>query len=212
MEDVLDVYQRPYDARCPQVCLDEMACVLRSTPRGEISPQPGRPRRVDYEYERHGTCALFLAIEPLTGKRRVWARARRTLCDFAEVLRDLVDEVYPDAQRIVLVVDNLNIHHAAALYERFEPAEARRIAAKIEWHYTPEHGSWLNIAECELSVLKRQCLKLGTADLETLRQNLAHWEERRNQQQVTIDWRFTTADARIKLKRLYPVVKEQELG
>ena len=211
MEDVLDVYQQPYDARRPQVCLDEIAKVLHSTPRGEISARPGRPRRVDYEYERHGTCALFLAIEPLTGKRRVWARSRRTMCDFAEVLRDLVDEVYPDAQRIVLVVDNLNIHHAAALYERFEPAEARRIATKIEWHYTPEHGSWLNIAECELSVLKRQCLKARMPDLETVRRKLSNWEKHRNHQHVTIDWRFTAADARIKLKRLYPVVKEQEL-
>jgi transposase len=210
MEDVLDVYQQSYDARRPQVCLDEIAKTLRSTPRGEISAQPGTRRRVDYEYQRHGTCALFLAVEPLKGKRRVWARSRRTMCDFAEVLRDLVDETYPDAERIVLVVDNLNTHHAAALYERFDPAEARRIAAKIEWHYTPEHASWLNIAECELSVLKRQCLKARLPDLETVRREVAAWENRRNHQQVTIDWRFTTADARIKLKRLYPVVNEQE--
>ncbi len=210
MEDVLEVYQRPYDARRPQVCLDEIAKVLHSTPRGDIPMQPGKPRREDYEYQRHGTCALFLAIEPLTGKRRAWARARRTMHDFAEVLRDLVDEMYPDAEQIVLVVDNLNIHHAAALYEHFEPAEARRIAAKIAWHYTPEHGSWLNIAECELSVLKRQCLKARMPDLETVTREVAAWEKRRNQAQVTIDWRFTTADARIKLKRLYPVVKEQE--
>lgn len=210
MEDVLDVYQRSYDARCPQVCLDEIAKTLRSTPRGELLARPGRPRRVDYEYRRHGTCALFLAVEPLTGQRRVWARARRTMCDFAEVLRDLVDEVYPDAERIVLVVDNLNTHHAAALYERFEPAKARRIAAKIEWHYTPEHGSWLNIAECELSVLKRQCLRARMTDLETVTRAVAAWQKRRNHQQVTIDWRFTAADARIKLKRLYPVVNEQK--
>jgi len=210
MEDVLDVYQQPYDARRPQVCLDEVAKTLRSIPRGEIPTEPGKPRRVDYEYQRHGACALFLAIEPLTGQRRVWARARRTMGDCAEVLRDLVDEVYPDAERIVLVVDNLNTHHAAALYERFEPAEARRIAAKIEWHYTPEHGSWLNIAECELSVLKRQCLKARMPDLETVRRAASAWEKRRNHQRITIDWRFTAAEARIKLKRLYPVVKEQE--
>lgn len=212
MEDVLDVYQQPYDVHRPQVCLDEIAKALHSTPRGELSAQPGIPRRVDYEYERHGTCALFLAIEPLTGKRRVWARSRRTLCDFAEVLRDLVDEMYPDAERIVLVVDNLNTHHAAALYERFEPTEAHRIAAKIEWHYTPEHGSWLNIAECELSVLKRQCLKAQMPSLEEVTRQATAWEKRRTHKQVTINWRFTTADARIKLKRLYPVVKEQELA
>ena len=140
MEDVLDVYQRPYDPRCPQVCLDEIAKTLRSTSRGEVPARTGRPRRVDYEYRRQGMCALFLAVESLTGQRRVWVRAPRTMCDFAEVLRDLVDEVYPDAERIVLVVDSLNTHHAAALYERFEPAEARRIAAKIEWHYRPEDG------------------------------------------------------------------------
>jgi transposase len=210
MEDVLAVYQQPYAPRRPQVCLDEIAKTLRSTPRGEIPLQPGQPRREDYEYRRHGTCALFLAVEPLTGQRRVWVRARRTKNDFAEVVRELVDEMYPDAERIVLVTDNLNIHHAAALYERFDPAEARRLAAKIEWHYTPEHGSWLNIAECELSVLKRQCLKARMPDLETVRQAVAAWEQRRNEQRVTIDWRFTTAAARIKLKRLYPVVKVQE--
>ena len=209
MEDVLDVYQQPYDARRPQVCLDEIAKVLHSTPHGEIPMQPGKPRREDYEYQRHGTCALFLAVEPLTGKRRVWVHSRRTLRDFAEVLRDLVDGMYPDAEQIVLVVDNLNIHHAAALYERFEPAEAHRIAAKIVWHYTPEHGSWLNIAECDLSVLKRQCLKARMPDIATVTQEVTAWEERRNRAHVTIDWRFTTDDARIKLKRLYPVVKEQ---
>jgi transposase len=210
MEDVLGVYRQPYDPRRPQVCLDEIAKTLRSTPRGEIPAQPGASRREDYEYQRHGTCALFLAVEPLTGKRRVWVRARRTLRDFACVLRELVDEMYPDAERIVLVVDNLNTHHAAALYEQFEPAEARRIAAKIEWHYTPEHGSWLNIAECELSVLKRQCLKARMPDLDTVNREVAAWQQRRNREQVTIDWRFTAADARIKLKRLYPVVKEQK--
>jgi len=209
MEDVLDVYQQPYDARRPQVCLDEIAKTLHSTPRGAIPAQPGKPRREDYEYQRHGTCALFLAVEPLTGQRRVWVRSRRTMCDFAGVLRELVDDMYPDAERIVLVVDNLNTHHAAALYERFEPAEAHRIASKLEWHYTPEHGSWLNIAECELSVLKRQCLKARMPDLETVTREVAAWEQRRNHEPVTIDWRFTAADARIKLKRLYPVVKVQ---
>jgi hypothetical protein len=210
MEDVLSVYHRPYDAERPQVCLDEISKALHSTPRGQLSMRPGQPRREDYEYQRHGTCALFLAVEPLSGFRRVWVRERRTKLDFAEVLRDLVDGVYPDAERIVLVVDNLNVHHPACLYERFAPAEARRIASKIEWHYTPEHGSWLNIAECELSVLKRQCLKGRVPTLEAVEQKASAWQDRRNEAQVTIDWRFTTDDARIKLKRLYPIVKVQE--
>lgn len=210
MEDVLDVYQRPYDPKRPQVCLDEISKTLRSTPRGQLPPKPGQPRREDYEYKRHGTCALFLAVEPLRGFRRAWVGPRRTLLDMAEVLRDLADVVYPDAERIVLVTDNLNIHTLACLYERFEPAEARRIATRFEWHFTPEHASWLNIAECELSVLKRQALKGRLADIETVTQQVAAWEQRRNQMEATIDWRFTTEDARIKLKRLYPIVKEQE--
>jgi len=210
MEDVLTVYQQPQDPRRPQVCLDEISKTLRATPRGEIPPQPGRVRREDYEYARHGTCALFLAVEPLAGQRHVWVRERRTKLDFAEVLRDLVDEVYPDAEQIVLVVDILNKHQPACLYERFAPAEARRIAAKIAWHYTPEHGSWLNIAECELSVLKRQCLKARMPDIETVTTKVAAWEKHRNTTPATIDWRFTTDDARIKLKRLYPVVNVQD--
>jgi len=210
MEDVLSVYQQPYDPKRPQVCLDEISKALHSTPRGQLSMRPGQPKRQDYEYQRHGTCALFLAVEPLSGFRRVWVRERRTNLDFAEVLRELVDGAYPEAERIVLVVDNLNIHHPACLYERFDPAEARRIASKIEWHYTPEHGSWLNIAECELSVLKRQCLKGRAPTIDAVDQKVAAWQERRNQAQVTIDWRFTTDDARIKLKRLYPIVKVQE--
>ena len=141
MEDVLAVYRRSYDPLRPQVCLDETSKCLRSTPRGEIPPQEGRVRREDYEYARHGTCSLFLAVEPLTGKRYVWVRERRTKLDFAEVLRALVDDVYPDAEQIVLVVDNLNTHHPACLYERLAPVEACRMAEKIEWHYTPEHGS-----------------------------------------------------------------------
>jgi hypothetical protein len=210
MEDVLSVYQRPYDPQRPQVCLDEISKTLRSTPRGELPLEPGRPKREDYEYQRHGTCALFLAVEPLSGFRRVWVRTRRTKLDFAEVLRDLVDVVYPDVEQIVLVVDNLNIHHPACLYERFDPAEARRIASRIEWHYTPEHGSWLNIAECELSVLKRQCLKRRLPTIEAVEQQALAWQERRNQAQVAVDWRFTTDDARIRLKRLCPIVEVQE--
>lgn len=209
MEDVLSVYQRPYNPRRPQVCLDEIQKALRSTPRGTIGLQPGQVEREDYEYQRHGKCALFLAVEPLAGRRHTWVRARRTKLDCAEVLRDLVDVVYPEAEKVILVVDNLNIHHPASLYERFDPAEARRIAERIEWHYTPEHASWLNIAEIELSVLKRQCLKGRLADMDTVIQKVQAWEQRRNQTQVTIDWRFTTDDARIKLKRLYPIINVQ---
>lgn len=209
MEDVLAVYQRPYDCKRPVVCLDETSKVLRSTPRGTIPMQTGESVRQDYEYERHGTANLFLSIEPLRGQRHVRVRESRTAHDFAAVLRTLVDEDYPQADTIVLVVDNLNTHHPGALYEHFSPAEARRIAAKLEWHYTPEHGSWLNVAECELAVLTRQCLKRRIPDMNTLTNEVSAWFQRRNQANVTVDWQFTTDDARIKLKRLYPVLKEQ---
>lgn len=210
MEDVLTVYQQPYDPQRPQVCVDEIQKTLRSTPYGMLPLAPRQPQRVDYEYERHGHCALFLAVEPLAGFRKVWVQERRTLRDFAEVLRDLADVVYPNAQVIVLVTDNLNIHDPACLYERFAPAEARRLAQRFEWHYTPEHASWLNVAECELSVLKRQCLQGRLPDIATVRHKVTAWQADRNQRQTTIDWRFTTEDARIKLKRLYPVVKVQD--
>lgn len=208
MEDVLAVYQRPYDPKRPVVCLDELSKVLRSTPRGKIAMQPGESLRQDYEYERHGVADLFLSVEPLRGQRQVRVRDRRTAHDFAEVVRAIVDEDYPDAEVIVLVIDNLNTHGPAALYEHFPPDEARRIAAKIEWHFTPEHGSWLNVAECELSVLSRQCLKRRIPDQETLTNEVTAWTKRRNATNVTIDWQFTANDARIKLKRLYPVMKE----
>jgi hypothetical protein len=209
MEDILAVYQRPYDPKRPVVCLDELSKVLRSTPRGEIAMQAGESRRQDYEYERHGVANLFLSVEPLRGRRRVRVRDRRTAHDFAEVARAIVDEDYPDAEVIIFVVDNLNTHGPAALYEHFPPQEARRIAEKIEWHFTPEHGSWLNVAECDLSVLSRQCLNRRIPDKETLIKEVTAWTNRRNEATVTIDWQFTASDARIKLKRLYPVVKEQ---
>lgn len=209
MEDVLAVYQRAYDCKRPVVCLDETSKVLRSTPRGTIPMQTGESVRQDYEYERHGTANLFLSIEPLRGQRHVRVRESRTAHDFAAVLRTLVDKDYPQADTIVLVVDNLNTHHPGALYEHFSPAEARRIAAKLEWHYTPEHGSWLNVAECELAVLTRQCLKRRIPDMNTLTNEVTAWSQRRNRANVTVDWQFTTDDARIKLKRLYPVLKEQ---
>lgn len=209
MEAVLDVYQRPYNPARPQVCLDEARQELHSTPKGTRPIQPGRPVRQDYEYKRHGTASLFVWVEPLTGRRKVRVSARQTGLDFAEHLRLLVDEDYPEAEQIVLVVDNLKAHSPACLYERFAPEEARRIARKLEWPYTPEHGSWLNVAECELSVLARQCLSRRLPDIDMLIREVTAWEHKRNQAQVTIDWRFTTADARIKFKRLYPVLKEQ---
>jgi hypothetical protein len=210
MEDVLAVYARPYDPKRPVVCLDEASKELHGTPRGQLPLRPGQPLRQDYEYERHGVANLFLRLEPLTGRRKVRVTDRRTALDFADQLRALVDDDYPDAEVIVLVVDNLNTHGPACLYQRFEPAAARRIAAKIEWHYTPEHGSWLNVAECELSVLARQCLAQRIPDRETLRQEVAAWQARRDATHATVDWQFTAADARIKLKRLYPVLKEQQ--
>ena len=210
MEDILAVYQRPYDPQRPVVCLDETSKVLRSTPRGTIPMQPGQNARQDYEYVRHGTADLFLTIEPLGGQRQVRVRDRRTARDFAEVLRALVDEDFPQAGTIVLVVDNLNTHHPAALYEHFPPPEARRIADKLEWHFTPEHGSWLNIAECELAALTRQCLSRRIPDTTTLTNEVTAWAKRRNDAHVTVDWQFTTKDARIKLKRLYPILKEQD--
>jgi hypothetical protein len=212
MEDVLDVYQRPYDAKRPVVCLDETSKELRGTPRGSLPLERGQAERQDYEYTRHGVCNLFMAVEPLCGRRKVRVTDRRTAQDLAEQLRILVDEDYQDADAIVLVTDNLNTHTPACLYERFEPAQARRIAAKLEWHYTPEHGSWLNIAECELAVLARQCLDRRIPDKAVLEQEVCAWTTRRNAARVTVDWQFTTAEARIKLKRLYPVIKDQNLS
>jgi transposase len=209
MEDVLTVYQRAYTPNRPVICLDEIQKALRSTPRGRIRMKSGAPWREDYEYKRHDKCSLFLAVEPLAGFRKVWVSQRRTQLDFALVIKELLDDVYPEAEKIILVVDNLNIHHPAALYQRFPPAEARRLAARIEWHYTPEHGSWLNMAECELSVLRRQSLRARVSDIATVREKAAAWEANRNQRQIGIDWQFTTDDARIKLKRLYPIVNVQ---
>lgn len=211
MEDVLTVYQRPYDPQRPLVCLDELHKKLHSTPRGKLPVQPGQTACEDYEYARHGGCNLFLVVEPLRGYRHLWATARRTKLDLAEVLRQLVDEVYPAVAQIVLVTDNLNTHSPACLYERFAPAEAHRIASKLEWHYTPEHGSWLNIAECELSVLSRQCLNRRLPDLDTVAYEVAAWQHERNQRQVTVNWHFSTDDSRVKLKHLYPVVNVQNL-
>ena len=205
MEDVLDVYERPYDSRRPVVCVDESNKTLHAAPHGSLPVEPGQVQRQDYEYKRNGTLNLFMAVEPLIGKRSVSVTDRRTKQDFAEFLRYLSDEVYLQAETIILVTDNLNTHSPACLYERFEPAEARRLAQRFEWHYTPEHGSWLNMAEIELSVLSRQCLSRRMPDKRTLAKEVSAWERDRNNVKVQIDWQFTTEDARIKLKRLYPV-------
>ena len=204
MEDVLDVYHRPYDPRFPQVCMDELSLQLLGEVRPPLPPRPGRVARVDYEYERHGVRNLFLAVEPLRGWRHVAATERRTKCDWANFMRELADIHYPAAERIILVLDNLNTHGPASFYEAFSPQEARRLVQRFEFHHTPVHGSWLNIAEIELSVLDRQCLARRIPDHAALVQEVTAWEATRNAATSTIDWRFTTADARIKLKRLYP--------
>ncbi len=208
MEDVLDVYERPYDPRRPQVCMDEASKQLVGEVRAPLPPEPGQPAREDYEYVRNGVANLFLVNEPLRGWRHVYVTDQRTAQDCAHVLKDLVDEQYPDADVIVLVTDNLNTHSPACLYASFPPEEAHRLANKIEWHYTPKHGSWLDMAEIELSVLARQCLDRRVDDKSALTGEVALWEARRNLAGTGIRWRFTTADARIKLHRLYPSVPE----
>ncbi len=208
MEDVLEVYTRPYDSRLPQVCMDEVSKQLLRDTRGALPIEPGKPERQDYEYERGGVANLFLFCEPLMGRRWVDVTEHRKKVDWAHQIKELVDERYRQAERIVLVMDNLNTHTPASLYEAFEPAEAKRLADKLEIHYTPKHGSWLNMAEIELSVLSRQCLNRRVPDFETLETEVKAWEKRRNSEGCKIDWRFTTEDARIKLKRLYPVIQE----
>jgi DDE superfamily endonuclease len=207
MEGVLEVYHRPYDEERPLVALDEASKQLVGEVVQPLPPEPGQPERFDYEYVRNGTANLFMVSEPLLGWRAVQLTQRRTAKDFAEVLRWLVEDVHPDAERVVLVMDNLNTHKAASLYEAFPPEQARRIAERLEIHHTPKHGSWLNVAEIELSVLARQCLDRRIADAGELRREVDAWQEERNERGVEVRWRFTTADARIKLRRLYPVLQ-----
>ncbi len=207
MADVLDVYQRPEDPRRPVSCLDETSRQVLADVRQPLPPTPGRPARYDPEYAREGVVNCFLVSEPLRGWRQVRVSAQRTRIDFAQCVKDLVDLHYPDAEQIVLVMDQLNTHSPASLYEAFPPAEAKRLVDKLEIHYPPKHGSWLNMAEIELSVLQRQCLARRLGDRATLEREVAAWVAARNGAAATIDWRFTTADARIKLKRLYPVIQ-----
>ena len=209
MEDVLDVYARPYDEGRPVVGVDEGGKQLIGDVREPLPARPGSAAKQDYEYEREGMANLFMAVEPLGGRRHIEVTERKTAVDFARFLRRVSDEWYPDAQKIVLVCDNLNTHTPACLYEAFEPEEAHRLAGRFEWHHTPKHGSWLNVAECELSVLARQCLDRRIPDLDTLKREVAAWERARNAAAVGVDWQFTTADARVKLKRLYPSVRLQ---
>lgn len=210
MEDVLEVYHRPHDPRRPVVCLDEGGKQLIGDVRPPLPVRPKHTAKQDHEYKRNGTANVFMLFEPLRGWRHAEVTERRTNRDFARAIRGLLDVWYPAAERVVLVLDNLSTHTPAALYEAFEPAEARRLVERLEIHYTPKHGSWMNLAELELSVLARQCLDRRIPDLATLAREVAAWEEGRNRAAVKVDWQLTTADARVRLKRLYPVLEPVE--
>jgi len=206
MEDVLEVYHRPHNPAYPVVCVDETSKQMIAETRVPITAKPGRVARHDYEYERNGTANLFMIFAPLEGWRHVKVTDHRTAVDYAHILKDLSDTHFPQAQKIVLVQDNLNTHKHASLYEAFPAVEARRLVERFEWHYTPKHGSWLDMAESELGVLTAQCLDRRIPDKPTLIKEIAAWEDRRNKHHTKADWQFTTADARIKLKRLYPAL------
>ena len=204
MEDVLDVYERPYDERRPVVCMDEKPYQLLGDARASWAMRPGDDKKVDSEYIRNGTCSIFAFVEPLGGRHHASVKERRTAIDWAHEIKFLVDEMYPDAEIIILVMDNLNTHAPGSLYKTFPPEEARRIRKRLEIHYTPKHGSWLDIAEIELNVLTRQCLNRRIDTIGRLRDELAAWEQRRNQGAAKVDWQFRTSDARIRLNSLYP--------
>ena len=204
MEDVLDVYHRPHDEKRPLVCIDEASRQLIGEAVQPIPASPGQPERVDYEYTRNGTANLFMVSQPLIGWRDVHVTERRTAKDFAEVLRWLAEDVHAEAERIVLVCDNLNTHGPACLYEAFPAEKARAIAERLEWHHTPKHGSWLNMAEIELSVLSRQCLGRRVESMEEMDKQVQAWRDERNDREVKVNWQYTTADARVKLRKLYP--------
>ena len=207
MENVLGIYHRPYDPDYPVVCMDESSKQMLKEVRQPIPACPGRPERYDTEYERNGTSNIFMFFEPLAAKRFVDITNTRKAVDWALEIKDLVDNKYPDVEKIILVMDNLNTHNGASLYKAFPPEEAHRILDRIEFHYTPKHGSWLNMAEIELSVLSRQCLNRRIPDQETFKKEVAAWQKRRNSIAEPMNWRFTTKDARIKLKKLYPTIQ-----
>jgi hypothetical protein len=206
MEDVLEVYKRPYDPKRPMVCVDETSKQLIGEVATPIPAAPGHVAQYDYEYVRNGVANIFMIFEPLAGQRDVEVTERRTKKDYARCLRKLSDETYPDAEVIVVVQDNLNTHSPASLYEAFEPAEAKRLADRFEFHYTPKHGSWLDMAEIELGILGRQCLSRRIDNIHDLRREAAAWEAERDAAGAKADWQFTTADARMKLKKLYPSI------
>lgn len=207
MEDVLDLYQQPYDSARPVVCMDEVSKQLIAETRLPIPAAPGRPACFDYEYERKGTANMFMFCEPLQGWRKVTATDRRTRTDWAHAVKDMLDNEYPNTTVVRLVMDNLNTHSTASLYEAFEPVEARRLALRLDIHYTPKHGSWLNVAEIELKALSTQCLDRRIPDIQTLQGEVTAWEKARNKATIGVDWQFTTTDARIKLKHLYPQIR-----
>jgi hypothetical protein len=207
MEDVLEVYHTPYDPQVPMVCMDEQPVQLIKETRKPLPAEEGQPERYDYEYERNGTANIFLFTEPLRGRRLVRVRERKTALDWATEIQELLDVQYPEAARLRLVCDNLNTHGIGSLYEAFPPEQARRLASRLEIHHTPKHGSWLNIAEIELSALTLQCLDRRIPDRETLTEETHQWEQRRNETHKGVDWQFSTQDARIKLKRLYPQIQ-----
>ena len=205
MEEVLGLYEKPYDSHRPLVCMDETSKQLVRDVQTPLPPQPGHLARQDYEYERQGVCNLFIGFEPLHSQRHVQVTNQRTAIDWAHFMKDLAETHYPDAEKIVVVMDNLNTHGPGSFYEAFPPAAAQRLAARFDFHYTAKHGSWLNMAEIELSALSRMCLDRRIPDQGTLTREVSAWESERNAKSVTVEWRFTTDDARIKLKKLYPV-------
>jgi hypothetical protein len=204
MEEVLEVYQRPRDPQKPLVCVDEASTQLLADTRAPLPMQQGRSVRADYEYKRHGTANLFMVFAPLEGRRHIKVTDRRTAVDYAHLLKEIADELFADAAKIVLVQDNLNTHKPASLYEAFPPAEARRLVERFEWHYTPKHGSWLNLAESELGVLSHQCLDRRLPDKAILAREITAWQTDRNTRATKANWQFTSVDARVKLKHLYP--------
>jgi hypothetical protein len=207
MENVLEIYKMPYNSAIPVICMDEQPTQLIKETRMKMTLEPGKPERVDYEYERNGTAANFMFTEPLGSWRKVNVRQQKTSIDWAYEIKELLDKDYRQAHKVVLVCDNLNTHKIASLYEAFDPQEALRLAKRLEIHYTPKHGSWLNVAEIELSVFTKQCLDRRIPDMTTLQQEAKAWYRKRNSNQKAVDWQFTTDDARVKLKRLYPQIQ-----